>query len=150
MYTKSLFLSNIVQKSPSMCVTEHFSFIKLIHPPHKCGWLERVIIAQVYLRLPTTKGHAKCAALFHSTISQMSLFLRKCSEVPGTIIHMSKRTWCRDYCPLWWGVIMVRAAFWLKVTGGANTATLPSGLNQGQQRKPYTCRNLTSLVHLHH
>ncbi len=34
MYTKGLFLSNIVNKSVQICVSEHFSFTEIIHPPH--------------------------------------------------------------------------------------------------------------------
>ncbi len=37
MYTKGLFLSNIVHKSVYICVSEHFSFAEIIHPPHRCG-----------------------------------------------------------------------------------------------------------------
>jgi len=51
MYTKGLFLSNVVDKS----VSEHFSFADIIHPPHRCGvsrcWSDSRIIAQVCLRL---------------------------------------------------------------------------------------------------
>ncbi len=46
-----------------ICVSEHFSFAKIIHPPHRCGisrcWLERIIIAQVCLRLATIKCQSK-------------------------------------------------------------------------------------------
>ncbi len=46
-----------------MCVSEHFSFAEIIHPPHRCGisrrWLDRMIIAQMFLRLATIKGHSK-------------------------------------------------------------------------------------------
>ncbi len=61
MYTKGLFLSNIVHKSVEICVSEHLSFAEIIHPPHRCGisrcWLDSMIIAQVCLRLATIKGH---------------------------------------------------------------------------------------------
>ncbi len=60
MYTKGLFLSNIVHKSVWICVSEHF-FAEVIHPPHRCGisrcWLDSMIIAQVCLRLATIKSH---------------------------------------------------------------------------------------------
>ncbi len=63
MYTKGLFLSNIVHKSVLIRVSEHFSFAKIIHPPHSCGisrcWLDSMIIAQVCRRLATRKGHSK-------------------------------------------------------------------------------------------
>ncbi len=63
MYTKCPFLSNIVHKSVLNCVSEHFSFAEIIHPPHRCGisrcWLDSMIIAQVCLRLATIKGHSK-------------------------------------------------------------------------------------------
>ncbi len=63
MYTKGLFLSNIVHKSVLICISEHFSFAEIIHPPHRCGisrcWLDSMIIAQVCLRLATIKGHSK-------------------------------------------------------------------------------------------
>ncbi len=63
MYTKGLFLSNIVHKSVLICVSEHFSFAEIIHPPHRCGisrcWLDSMIIAQVCFRLATIKGHSK-------------------------------------------------------------------------------------------
>ncbi len=51
MYIKGLFLSNIVHKSVEICVSEHFSFAEIIHPPHRCGIsicrLDSMIIAQV-------------------------------------------------------------------------------------------------------
>ncbi len=63
MYTKGLFLSNIVHKSVYICVSEQFSFAELIHLPHRCGilrcWLDSMIIAQVCLRLATINGHSK-------------------------------------------------------------------------------------------
>jgi len=37
MYTKGLFLSNFVHKSVQICVSEHFSFAEITHPPHRCG-----------------------------------------------------------------------------------------------------------------
>ncbi len=46
-----------------ICVSEHFSFAEIIHPPHRCGiskcWLDSMVIAQVCLRLVTIKGHSK-------------------------------------------------------------------------------------------
>ncbi len=63
MYTKGLFLSNIVQKSVQICVSEHFSFAEIIYPPHRCGisrcWLDSMIIVQVCLRLAAIKDHSK-------------------------------------------------------------------------------------------
>ncbi len=63
MYTKGLFLSNIVHKSALIGVSEHFSFAEIIHPPHRCGitryWLDSMIIAQVCLRLGRIKGNSK-------------------------------------------------------------------------------------------
>lgn len=54
-------------------------------------------------------------------VAQSRYFLRKFSDVSTTTIHMSKRTWWRDYCHLWQCVIMARTAirFWLEVIGGA-------------------------------
>jgi len=37
MYTNSLFLLNFVHKSVQICVSEHFSFAEITHPPHRCG-----------------------------------------------------------------------------------------------------------------
>jgi len=38
MYTKAyLFLSNTVHKSVYICISDHFSFAEIIHPPHRCG-----------------------------------------------------------------------------------------------------------------
>ena len=60
---KSLFLSNVVYKFVYIPVSEHFSFVKIIHPPDRCGisrsWLNSMIITQVNLVLETMKGHSK-------------------------------------------------------------------------------------------
>ena len=51
--TKSLFLSNVVHKCVYIPGSEHFSFVKIIHPPDRCGisrsWLNIMIITQVHL-----------------------------------------------------------------------------------------------------
>lgn len=39
-FSKGLFLSNNLQ----ICVREHF--FEVIHPPHRCGWLDGTITAQ--------------------------------------------------------------------------------------------------------
>ncbi len=83
MYTKGLFLSNIVHKSfsksVSICVSEHFSFKEIIHPPHRCGisrcWLDSMIIAQVCLRLATKKGHSKmCSFITQHNATDVASF----------------------------------------------------------------------------
>ncbi len=62
MYTKGLFLSNIVHKYVQICV-DALLLCEIIHPPHRCGIsrckLDSMIIAQVCLRLATIKGHSK-------------------------------------------------------------------------------------------
>ncbi len=77
--TKDLFLSNIVHKSVLICVSEHFSFAEIIHPPHRCGisrcWLDSMIIAQVCLRLATIKGHSKmCSFITQHNATDVASF----------------------------------------------------------------------------
>ncbi len=61
MYTKGIFSQILFTNQ--ICVSEHFSFAEIIHPPHRCGisrcWLDSMMIAQVCLRLATIKGHSK-------------------------------------------------------------------------------------------
>jgi hypothetical protein len=61
--TKRLFLSNFVHTFVYIPVSEHFSFVKIIHPPDKWGIsrsrFNSMIITQVHLVLGTIKGHSK-------------------------------------------------------------------------------------------
>ncbi len=84
MYTKGLFLSNIVNKSVLICVSEHFSFAEIIHPPHRCGisrcWWDSMIIAQVCLRLATIKGLSKmCSFITQHNATDVASFERACN-----------------------------------------------------------------------
>ncbi len=61
--SQKAYFSQILLTNLSKSVSEHFSFAGIIHPPHRCGiskcWLDGMIIAQVCLRLATTKGHSR-------------------------------------------------------------------------------------------
>ncbi len=62
-----------------ICVSEHFSFVGIIHPPHRCGisrcWLDSMIIAQVCLRLATIKGHSKmCSFITQHNATDVASF----------------------------------------------------------------------------
>ncbi len=76
------------------CVSEHFSFSEIIHPPHRCGisrcWLDGMIIAQVCLRLATIKGHSKMCSFItqHNPTDVANLRER---EINMLTAGMSKR-----------------------------------------------------------
>ncbi len=62
----------------------HFSFAEIIHPPHRCGisrcWLDSMIIAQVWLRLVTIKGHSKmCSFITQHNATDVASFKGVCN-----------------------------------------------------------------------
>ncbi len=68
----------------TVCVSEHFSFAEIIHPPHRCGisrwWLDSMIIAQVCLRLATIKGHSKmCSFITQHNATDVTRFEGACN-----------------------------------------------------------------------
>jgi len=95
MYTKGLFLSNIVHKM-SECVSEHFFFPEIIHPPHRCGisicWLDNMIVAQVCRRLVTNKGHSKMCTF----ILERHIYYCKNCRVSE---NQSDSIWCDQRLP---------------------------------------------------
>ncbi len=99
MYTRGLFLSNIVNKSVKICVSEHFSFAEIIHPPHRWGisrcWLDSMIIAQVCLRLATIKGHSKmCSFTTQHNATDVASFERACNlNADCRNVHQSCCPW---------------------------------------------------------
>ncbi len=98
MYTKGLFLSNIVHKYVQICVSEHFSFADIMHPPHKCGisrcWLDNMIITQACLRLATIKGHSKmCSFITQHNATDVASFEGACNW------HANCRNAHQSCCP---------------------------------------------------
>lgn len=90
LFIKGPFLSNIVPRFVGVCVSEHFSFVEIIHPPHRCGvarcWLESVTIAQLCPRLATVKEFANMCDLitqFNAT-EEMFSASRSCGQILAT------------------------------------------------------------------
>ncbi len=104
MYIKGLFLSNIVHKSVLICVSEHFSFAETNHPPHRCDitrcLLDSMIIAQLWLRLATIKGHSKICSFTVLWGSEQPVSIWWDHHLPHTVQHISFAKSCLG-CWLW-------------------------------------------------
>ncbi len=81
-----------------MCVSEHFSFAEINHPPHWCGisrcWLDSMIIALVCLRLVTIKGHSKmCSFITQHNAKDVASFEGACNWPTDRNVHQSCCPW---------------------------------------------------------
>jgi hypothetical protein len=99
--TKSSFLSNIVHKFVYIPVSEHFSVVKIIHPPHiSRSWLNSTIITQVHLVLGTIKSLSKmCIFVTQHNTTDLSHFERACNW-NADCRNVYQSCWQRILCSL--------------------------------------------------
>ena len=75
-------------------VSEHFSFVKIIHPSDSCGisrsWLSSTLC------WGQEKATLKCAVSSHNTMPQMSQVLRECT-IGMLTAGMSTRHFCSEW-----------------------------------------------------
>ncbi len=94
-YFSQILLTNLSKS----VVSEHFSFAEIIHPPHMCGilrcWLDSMIIAQVFLRLATIKGHSKmCCFITQHNATDVASFQGACNwHADCRNVHQSCCPW---------------------------------------------------------
>ena len=76
--TQKAHFSQILFSNQSKPVSEHFSLVEIIHPPHICDisrcWSDSRITAQMCLRLATMKGHSMCSFITRPNATDVSGF----------------------------------------------------------------------------